>query len=273
MPVHPRIAVIGYGAITREIVTVMGARGDLSRLAAVLVKPAQREARRAEAAGRFAVTDDAAALVAARPDIVLECAGHGGVAAHGAAVLRAGLDLVVCSVGALSDPAVTKALRAAAAAGRAGILIPSGAVAGIDGLIAARTAGLRSVTYTSVKAPHAWTGTPAERALDLGTVAAATPFFEGTAREAARDYPQNANVGATVAFAGLGLDRTRVKLVADPAATGPLGIIEAGGAFGRFRFEILAYAAPDNPKTSLLTAHSMLAAADHGTTFALPDDN
>jgi len=269
MPVHPRIAVVGYGAITREIVKVMGARGDLSRLAAVLVKPAHLDSRRAEAAGRFAVTDDAAALAAARPDVVLECAGHGGVAAHGAAILAAGLDLVVCSVGALADDAIATTLRRAAA-GRARVLIPAGAVAGIDGLIAARTAGLESVTYTSVKAPHAWAGTPAERTLDLGAVAAATPFFAGTAREAARDFPQNANVGATVAFAGLGLDRTRVRLVADPAATGPLGIIEAAGAFGRFRFEILAYAAPDNPKTSLLTAHSMLAAADHGTAFDLP---
>jgi aspartate dehydrogenase len=272
MAVHrPRFAVVGYGAITREIVKVMAGRGDLGRLTGVLGKPAQLAQRRAEAAGRFPVVDDAAALCAGRPAVVLECAGHGGIAAHGAAVLGAGIDLVVCSVGALADPGLAAALRRAAA-GRARILIPAGAIAGIDGLIAARTAGLAAVTYTSIKPPPAWRGTPAERILDLDAVAAATPFFAGTAREAARDYPQNANVGATVAFAGLGLDRTRVRLVADPAAAGPLGIIEADGAFGRFRFEILAYAAPDNPKTSLLTAHSMLAAADHGTAFAFPDD-
>jgi aspartate dehydrogenase len=94
-------------------------------------------------------------------------------------------------------------------------------------------------------------------------------FFEGSAREAALRYPQNANVGATVAFAGLGLDRTSVKLVSDPAASGPLGLIEAEGDFGRMRFEILAYASR-NPKTSTLTAHSMVMALREGMAFALP---
>lgn len=75
------------------------------------------------------------------------------------------------------------------------------------------------------------------------------------------------SAGATVALAGIGRDRTAVRLVSDPAAIGPLGIIEAAGDFGTFRFEILAYASPRNPKTSLLTAHSILAAAYSGVRF------
>src|SRR6185436_9288155 len=117
------------------------------------------------------------------------------------------------------------------------------------------------------KPPAAWDGTPGERLLIGPARQARTVFFEGSAREAATSYPQNANVGATVSLAGLGLDRTRVRLVSDPSATGPLGIIEAEGDFGRMRFEILAYASPRNPKTSLLTAHSMLIALREGVCF------
>ncbi|MBM3487303.1 MAG: aspartate dehydrogenase [Alphaproteobacteria bacterium] len=265
-----QFGVIGYGAITREIVRVLARQGETGRIAGVLVRPTQEADRRAEAAGRFPVLTDARAL-AGRAQLVLECAGHAAVAEHGGAILAGGSDLVVAAVGALTDPALVTRLRAGAR-GAARILIPSGAVAGIDGLIAARTAGLRRVVYISAKPPEAWRGTPAERVIDLARIGTATTFFEASAREAARAYPQNANVGATVALAGLGLDATRVRLVADPALAGPLGVIDAEGDFGMFKFDILAYAAPENPKTSLLTAHSMLAAADHGVAFALPDD-
>jgi hypothetical protein len=131
------------------------------------------------------------------------------------------------------------------------------------------TAGLRRVVYTSVKPPIAWVGKPAEAKLGEGALTQRTVFFEGSAREAATQYPQNANVGATVSLAGLGLDRTIVRLVSDPDATGPLGIIEAEGDFGSFRFEILAYASPENPKTSTLTAHSLVMAVREGVCFSV----
>jgi aspartate dehydrogenase len=92
-------------------------------------------------------------------------------------------------------------------------------------------------------------------------------FFEGSAREAAGLYPKNVNVGAAVALAGLGFEQTRIKLASEPAIPGPLGIIEAAGAFGTLRFEILALASPDNPKTSWITGHSLVSAALDGMCF------
>jgi len=165
----------------------------------------------------------------------------------------------------LADPALSAELLATAGAG--GLLIPSGAIAGIDGLLAARTAGLQRASYTSVKPPPAWLGTPAQGMVEGDGGRRRTVLFEGTAREAALAYPKNVNVGVTVALAGLGMDATRVSLVSDPEAGGPLGIVEAAGDFGTFRFEILAYASPRNPKTSLLTAHSIIAAAYAGVFF------
>ena len=258
-----RFAVIGFGAITQEIVHCLAQLGESESLVGALVRPARLAEARARAAGRFPVVDRLDALLELGPDAVAECAGHGAMREFGADILARGTDLLCASVGVLADAGFSSALMRNA---RGRLLIPSGAVAGLDGLLAARTAGLKRVTYTSVKPPAAWAGTPGEP-----MVAAARgrriAFFEGTAREAAMQYPQNANVGSAVSLAGLGLDRTRVKLVSDPEAPGPLGIIEAEGDFGRFRFEILASASPGNPKTSALTAHSIVMALREGMAF------
>jgi aspartate dehydrogenase len=264
----PRFAIVGFGAITEEIMCCMRAAHGGGELLGVLVRPQRLAEARARAGGRFPVVDDIEALLAPRPDVVLECAGHGAVGAFGPRVLASGSHLLLASTGALADPALGAALAGAARDG-AEVWIPPGAVAGIDGLIAARTAGLREVTYTSIKPPVSWEGTPAASKLAGNAREQRTILFEGTAREAALQYPQNANVGATIALAGLGLDRTTVRLVSDPAAMGPLGVIEAAGDFGTFRFEILAYASPANPKTSTLTAHSLFAALSGGSRLSV----
>jgi aspartate dehydrogenase len=262
-----RFAVLGFGAITEEIVRCLEGLGESEALLGVLVRPQRLAEARSKAAG-FAAVDSIEALLDLRPDIVVECAGHGAMRQFGASVLARGIDLMCASVGVLADRGFASELGRAAKP-PAQLWIPSGAIAGVDGLLAARTAGLRQVTYTSVKPPLAWNGTPAENRLTGAAREQRTIVFEGTAREAAMHYPQNVNVGATVAFAGLGLDRTLVRLVSDPAASGPLGIIEAGGDFGTFRFEVLAYASARNPKTSTLTAHSIVMALREGVCFAL----
>lgn len=262
-----RFALIGYGAITEELVRCIDRGGELEALLAVLVRPQRLAEARARAAGRFVVVDSIEALTGLAPEVVAECAGHGAMRQYAPALLAHGIDVICSSVGVLADRQFEVQLAKASADGGGRLWIPSGAVAGIDGLLAARTAGLSAVTYTSVKAPTAWDGTPGERLLVGAAREVRTVFFEGSAREAATQYPQNANVGASVSLAGLGLDRTKVRLVSDPSATGPLGIIEAEGEFGSMRFEILAYASPRNPKTSLLTAHSLYVALREGICF------
>lgn len=261
MATPKRLALIGYGAIGQEIVQEIDRLGETASLVAVLVRPGR-------AAGAAPAVHDLSGLLAAKPDIVLECAGHQSVRDHGAAVLAAGIDLLVSSVGVLADEAMVALLSAGEAAGGGRVLLPAGAIAGLDGLAAARLAGLSAVTYTSHKPPHAWRGTPAEQLIDLDHTEDEVVFFEGSARAAALAYPKNANVSVAVSLAGIGLDDTKVRLVSSRKVTDPLGVIEAEGAFGRFLFEIFGKASASNPKTSALTAYSLLQTARLG--MALP---
>ncbi len=263
-----RVALIGCGAIADEFVRCMDALGEAQRIVCALETTAALEAARARVGRRFPVTDSIDELLASRAELVIECAGQGALKAHASRVLGAGLHCIAASTGAFADADFAAQVAGLQAASAARLWIPSGAIAGVDGLLAARTAGMDSVTYTSGKPPHAWDGTPAQSLLQGEARTRRVEFFEGSARDAARDYPQNANVGATIALASLGLDRTRVKLVSDPALAGPLGTIDASGAFGVFHFDILAYASPTNPKTSAITAHSIALALRQGYCFA-----
>ncbi|WP_063812596.1 aspartate dehydrogenase [Burkholderia cepacia] len=193
-------------------------------------------------------------------DLVVECAGHRALRELGPAVLAAGRDLLVASVGAIAERALESSLIDAAQAGRARLRIPSGALGGLDVLGAAKLAGLREVRYEGRKAPGAWRGTPAETRLALDEVAAPVAFFEGTAREAARMFPQNANVAAAVALAGLGFDRTKVVLYADPSVAGNTHRIAADGDFGHIDTIVMGKTLPANPKTSMLAPYSLVRA-------------
>ncbi len=137
------------------------------------------------------------------------------------------------------------------------LLIPAGAIAGLDGLGALKLAGLTSVTYTSTKPPLAWRNTPAERIVTLAALRERTVFFEGSAQDAALNYPKNANLAATIALAGLGFERTTVRLVADPGAEGNTGTIHAESGIGTMTVTMVGRASA-NPKTSASTGYSLV---------------
>lgn len=257
---HP--AIIGFGAIGQGLLSLLAEQPEGPVRITILVRPG-KEAKARETAGALfpgpglEVVTAPDALLARAPDVVVECAGHGAVDAHGAAVLGAGTDLIVASVGSLADDAMLERLREAARTGGAQLTVPAGAIGGIDALAAARLSGIGAVTYTGRKPPAAWAGSPAEDAVDLGALREETVFFEGTAREAARAYPKNANVAATLALAGIGMDRTRVRLVADPAARENTHEYRVRANAVDYSVRLAGKPSPLNPRTSQLTVLSL----------------
>lgn len=245
------LGLVGYGNIGSSLLDLLG-EGDLTRVT-VLARPGKVvDDPRAE------VVKTTEGLIAARPDLLVECAGHAAVQHTVLPALRAGIDVVLVSIGALSDAALETALHDAAAEGGARLILPAGAIGGIDLLSAMAPAGGLEVRYTGTKPPQAWRGTPAEEHIDLDALTEPAVFFSGTAREVAQAFPKNANVAATLALAGAGMDATRVELVADPMAGGNRHAYTVTSPLGDYEIRIDNRASNGNAKTSAATIYSVL---------------
>ncbi|RYF81045.1 MAG: aspartate dehydrogenase, partial [Comamonadaceae bacterium] len=250
---------IGCGAIGTSLLELVKDDAGLE-IAAIVVPAAAADAAQAVVQRLGLSAQVVAAVPAQGIDLVVEAAGHAAIEQHVLPALQRGVPAIVASVGALSAPGLPEQLEAAARAGNTQAQLIAGAIGAIDALAAARIGGLDTVRYTGRKPPHAWTGTPAEEGRDLAALTAEVVIFEGTAREAAQLYPKNANVAATVSLAGLGLDRTTVRLIADPGVSENVHQVEAEGAFGRFELTMRNQALAANPKTSALTVYSAVRA-------------
>ena len=203
------------------------------------------------------VRTELAGLLADKPDIVAECASHIAVEEFGAPILESGCDLIVISIGSLADDSLRAKLELGAKRGCSRLVLPAGAIGGIDALAAARLSGLDHVLYTGRKPPKAWRGTPAEELLDLESLREPQIFFEGTARIAAQSYPFNANVTATLALAGIGFDQTHVRLIADPHVSSNVHEFEVRSGCGEFLIQLKGRPSASNPKTSQMAGYSV----------------
>ena len=245
------LTLIGFGAIGRAVYQRMLEHAGV-RISHIVVSEGKVAALQTELGSKVTVTHQ----VPETTPLVLECAGHTALTAHVLPALRRGTECAVLSIGALSEPGLPEELQAAAEHGCTQLHLLAGAMGGIDALSAARQAGLDSVTYIGRKPPAGWRGSPAEALVNLDALTEPTVILDATAREAARLYPKNANVAATLSLAGVGLDNTRVRLIADPGVTENIHEFEAKGAFGEMQLRLRGKPLPDNPKTSALTVLS-----------------
>jgi len=252
-----RIGLIGYGAIGRQVAdaisdgTIAGAT-----CSGILVRTERPE----DDPHVLDLTTSPKVFLTAKHDVVVEMAGHQAVRDHGERCLKRGADLMLTSVGALTDDGLHARLLKAAGDGKRKLLIPSAGVGALDILTAAAQGGLSSVTMTVTKDARSWKGTIAEQAHNLDALKAPTLLYEGPVREGARLYPQNVNISAAVALAGLGLDRTQLRIMADPAHVPHIVEVEAQGHFGRFSFREEITPTTENRKTGRLVAMAVIKA-------------
>jgi aspartate dehydrogenase len=253
-----KLALIGVGGLGRLVCEQLRKDKELE-FVAVAARPAQRERVRA-LLGEVLLVDSAAALLALKPELVVECASHAAFRQYAEPVLAAGIDLIAVSVGVLADAAYRERVLATARGGGSILEIPAGAIGAIDVIAAARHAGLTRVAYVTRKSPKAWKGTPAETMIDLAAVTAPKLFYDESAEHAATLFTEKANVTATLALAGIGFQATRVQFWVDPAVTQSVHRIEAEGACGTLVIDMANNVAPADGKASLQTAMSIVQA-------------
>lgn len=257
------MAVLGAGTIAR-LVLERAREGVLPDVELVALSGRSAASRGAALGREFGIPYGVgrAALLEHKPDAVLEAASHEAVREHLIPLLDAGVTVIVLSAGALIDDDLRR--RAQDSAKRSGglLYVPSGGIGGLDALKAACLAGVDTVSIQVAKPPVAWKGIPYVDALgiDLNRLERPHTLFEGTARDGVPHFPQNVNIAAVLSLAGIGPDRTRLKVVADPALKRNTHTITVDGRSGRITLVLENVPSPDNPKTSWLACYSAIAA-------------
>jgi len=173
--------------------------------------------------------------------------------------ISAGCDIMIMSSGGIIEH--YKELQILAHEKNVRMFVPSGAICGIDGLKAAAFGKINKVTLTTKKPPHAFLGIPyvLKRKVNLQNMSEDTVIFEGNAYTATRLFPQNINVAATLSMAGIGPEKTTVRIVASPNITRNSHEIQIESEAGTITTRTENLVHPDNPKTSYLAVLSAVA--------------
>ena len=192
-------------------------------------------------------------------NIVVEAASQNAVRDVGLSILQNKRDLMIMSVGALLDESIYDILFDACKDFKKTIFLPSGAIAGLDGIKSIK-GELESISLTTTKHPRSLKGAKffETSKINLDSLDSPTIIFEGTAKEAVSLFPANINVAALLSLSGIGSERTNVKIVADPDTDKNTHHIEAAGKFGTMVFTIENSPDPNNPKTSRLAILSAI---------------
>ncbi|CAJ1359658.1 unnamed protein product [Effrenium voratum] len=281
-----RVGLVGLGSIGQMVAqTLTQPDGQLPNVAlgAVLVQR-ERPERPPELGDQALLTTSAEAFMAADWSLCVEAAGQPWVRSHGREVLAQGRDLLVTSVGVFTDDKLMEDFSSVAASSGSRLLLPAGAMPGLDWMSSAALDEVQEVTVEQRKRPEGWRGTPAESRMDLAALTEPQTVFEGPAREASSDwdveawegdeaasqFPKNANIAAALALGTVGLDRLTVRLVADPTVleARPTSRITLKGACGELAIEVKGK--PLSQRTSRIVPFSVLKALKN---LSSPEDD
>jgi aspartate dehydrogenase len=251
-----RVAIAGLGPIGTKVAEALDQGIDGLRLAAVSV---QNPEKHRTWLGKLTATPAVLPIeqLAEAADIVIECAPGRLLRSIVAPFVGSGKTAVVLSAGALLD---NEDLIALAKQNGGQIVVPTGALIGLDAVTAAAVGNIHSVTMVTRKPVQGLAGAPyiVENNIDIERITEPLRIFEGTAREAAKGFPANLNVAVALSLAGIGPDRTRLEIWADPTVTRNIHRVEVESDSARFSMSIENIPS-ENPKTGRITALSVIA--------------
>ncbi|MDB5612161.1 MAG: aspartate dehydrogenase [Bradyrhizobium sp.] len=251
-----RVAVAGLGPIGNKVVEALDQGINGLVLAAVSVQSPDKHRNRLAGLKKppEILPIEALSDVA---DIVIECAPSKLLRSIVAPFVGSGKTAVVLSAGALLD---NEDLIELAKQNGGQIVVPTGALIGLDAVTAAAVGTIHSVRMVTRKPVRGLVGAPyiVENNIDIEKITEPLRIFEGTAREAAKGFPANLNVAVALSLAGIGPDRTRLEIWADPALTRNMHRIDVDSDSARFSMSIENIPS-ENPKTGLITALSVVA--------------
>lgn len=251
-----KIATIGFGTIANDVFTGLKTIEGHATDWAVLLRP--DSPRRAHVPASAIVFSSLNELLDWQPDLVIEAAGQAAVQDYVPRILRSGVNVVLVSIGALADAATYDIVVDAARKGHARLVLPAGAIASLDYLGALGNRTGTTVLYESRKPVAAWRQELCVLGLDPDDINEEVELFKGTASAAALRYPKNLNVAATLGLAGVGMEGTQVRVVADPHATGNQHRIVVESELGTLETKLVNSPSPNNPKTSWIVAQSVV---------------
>jgi len=255
-----RIGLLGCGAIGTQIALAIDSGKIPATLTHVYDNSKDASASLVEKLKNKPIIVENSHLLSSNPiDIIVEAASQDAVKDAALSVLQNKCDLMIMSVGALLDESIYDILSDACRDFKKTIYLPSGAIAGLDGIKSIKNE-LESLSLTTTKHPRSLKGAKffENSKINLDEINSITTIFEGTAKEAVSLFPANINVAALLSLTGIGSEKTNVKIVADPNTDKNTHHIEAAGTFGKMTFTIENFPDANNPKTSRLAILSAI---------------
>lgn len=191
-------------------------------------------------------------------DLIVEAASQGVVKMVAEKALNAEKHMLIMSVGVFSDTTFLNKIKNLAKKKKCKVYLPSGAICGLDGVKSASVEGIESVEIISIKNPRSLEGQPhlIENNIKIDGLTAPKTVFQGNAKDAVKGFPKSVNVAVGLSLAGIGVEKTKVTVIADPNATRTRHEIKVVGDFGELHTSVNNVLHPSNPRTSYLAALS-----------------
>jgi len=255
-----RIGLLGCGAIGTEIALAIDSGKITAKLTHVFdFSKGTSEKLVDKLKNKPEITENVGLLAAAPLDLIVEAASQDAIRDNALTILQNKKDLMIMSVGALLDESILEIILEASHDFKKLVYLPSGAIVGLDGIRAVKNE-LESITLVTTKNPKALKGAKFFETsdIDLDKITRPTTIYDGVAQEVVKLFPANINVAALLSLAGIGSEKTKVRIVADPTTDKNTHEIIAQGKFGKFSIKVENVPSESNPKTSKLAILSAI---------------